>query len=107
MADFHDMRPTFFTESEAHCHVGERVEALSDFPSVPAGTVGKVVRARRIESDDWVVCVEWALPRRRRQYFATVVNFSFNFQTQSHPVTDEFSRDQFERLVGLPQAMED
>jgi len=86
--------------------VGVRVEALSDFPSVPAGTVGRVVRARRIEFDDWVVCVEWALPRRGRQYFATVVNFSFNFQTQSHPVMDEFSRDQFERLVGLLQAME-
>jgi hypothetical protein len=100
------MRPAFFTESEAHGHVGERVEALSDFPSVPAGTVGKVVRARKVESDGWVVCVEWALPRKRSQYFATVVNVSFNFQTQSYPVTDEFSRGEFERLVGVLQAME-
>jgi len=86
--------------------VGERVEALSDFPSVPAGTVGRVVRARKMESDSWVVCVEWALPRKRSLYFAMVVNVSFNFQTQSHPVTDEFSRDEFKRLVGVLQAMD-
>src|SRR5579859_582797 len=100
------MRPGFFTESEAHARVGERVEALSDFPSVPAGTVGRVVRARKVESDGWVVCVEWKLPRKRSHYFATVVNVSFNFQTQSHPVTDEFSRGEFERLVGVLQAIE-
>jgi hypothetical protein len=94
------MRPTFFTESEARALVGEHVEALSDFPSVPAGTSGKVVRTRKAGSDDWLLCVEWALPRQRSQYFATVVNVSFNFQLQSHPVIDEFSRDEFERLVG-------
>ena len=99
------MKPAFFTESEARVHVGERVEALSDFPSVPAGTTGRVVRARKVESDAWVVCVEWALPRKRSQYFATVVNVSFNFQTQSHPVTDEFSKDEFERLVACCQAI--
>ncbi len=100
------MKPVFFVESEARAHVGERVEALSDFPSVPAGTLGKVVRARRVDSEAWVVCVEWALPRRGSQYFATVVNVSFNFQTQASPVTDEFSKDQFERLVGCLQAMD-
>ena len=100
------MKPAFFTESEAHSHVGERVEALSDFPSVPAGTVGKVVRARKIESDRWVVCVEWALPQKRSQYFATVVTVSFNFQTTSRRVTDEFSKNEFERLVGILETMD-
>jgi hypothetical protein len=100
------MSPAFFTESEAHGHVGERVEALSDFPSVPAGTVGRVVGARKVESDGWVVSVEWELPRKRSQYFATVVNVSFNFQATAHPVTDEFSKDEFGRLVGLLQAMD-
>ncbi len=95
-----NMKSAFFSESEAHAHVGDRLEALSDFPSVPAGTPGKVVRARRVNSDDWVVCVEWALPRKRSLYFATIVNFSFNFQTHSNPITDEFSKDEFERLVG-------
>jgi len=95
-----NMRPAFFTESEARAHVGERLEALSDFPSVPAGTSGKVVRARRVDSDDWVVCVEWTIPRKRSLYFATIVNISFNFETQSNPLTDEFSKDEFERLVG-------
>jgi len=99
------MKPVFFTESEARAHVGDRVEALTDFPSVPAGTAGKVVRARKLNSDAWVVRVEWHLPRRGSQYFATVINFSFNFQTQSNPVTDEFSKDEFERLVACSEAM--
>ena len=86
--------------------IGQELEALGDLRERPAGTIGRVLRARRLESDDWVVCVEWALPRKRSQYFATVVNVSFNFQTQSHAVTDEFSRDEFERLVGVLQAMD-
>jgi hypothetical protein len=100
------MNPLFFTEPEARAHVGERVEALSDFPSVPAGTPGKVVRARKTGMDDWLLCVEWALPRMRSQYFATVVNISFNFETQSHLVTDEFSKDEFQRLVGSLRSVE-
>ena len=28
-----------------------------------------------------------------------ILNLSFNFQTQSNPVIDEFSKDEFERLV--------
>ena len=83
--------------------MGERVEALSDFPSVPAGTWGKVIRCRKVDSDDWVVCVEWALPRKQSQYFATILNVSFNLQTRSNPVTDEFSKDEFERLVSCFQ----
>jgi hypothetical protein len=93
------MNPVLFTESEARSHVGERVEARSDFPSVPAGTMGMVARAKKVESDGWVLRVKWVLPRTQRQYFASVVNVSFNIQTQSAPVTDEFSKDEFQRLV--------
>ena len=93
------MNPVFFSESEARSHVGERVEARSDFPSVPAGTLGKVAATRRVEPEGWALRVEWALPRKRSQYFATLVNISFNFQTQSAAVTDDFSKDEFQRLV--------
>jgi len=96
---FRPMKPVFFSESEARSHIGERVEARSDFPSVPAGTVGKVASTRKVEPDAWVLHVEWALPREQTQYFATVVNVSFNFQTQAAPVTDDFSKDEFQRLV--------
>ncbi len=92
----------FFSESEARSYVGERVEARSDFPSVPAGTIGRVASTRKVKSDDWVLQVEWALPRKRSQYFATIVNISFNFQTQSAAVTDDFSKDEFQRLVVSP-----
>lgn len=93
------MKPVLFTESEARSHVGECVEARSDFPSVPAGTVGRVTSTRKVRSDGWVLRVRWALPQKRTQYFATVVNVSFNFQTRTAPVSDEFSKDEFQRLV--------
>ena len=98
------MKPAFFTESEARAHVGDQVEALSDFPSVPAGTLGKVVRALKVDPEAWLVHVQWALPRRRSQYFATMLNFSFNFQTESSPVTDDFSKGEFERLLGVSES---
>jgi hypothetical protein len=93
------MKPVYFTESEAHSHVGECVEAKADFPSVPAKTAGKVASSRKVEPEGWALRVEWALPRKRSQYFATLVNISFNFQTQAPPVTDDFSKDEFQRLV--------
>lgn len=100
------MMPIFFSEPEALAHVGETVEALSDFPSVLSGTLGRVARVRKVDADGWVVCVEWAVPRKRSLYFATVINVSFNFQTQSHAVTDEFTKNEFERLVGFVQPMD-
>ena len=93
------MRPTFFSESEARSRVGSRVEAVRDFPSVPAGTPGKVVRARKLDSDRWVVRVEWRLPRKASVYFATIANLSLNYLKQSEPVTDEFNKDELERLL--------
>src|SRR3974390_2536115 len=99
------MSRAFFSECDARAHVGDRVQALEDFPAVPAGTVGRVVRARRFESERWVVSVEWDLPRRRSLHFATVLNFSFNFQTQARPVTDQFTKDEFERLLGCSPVM--
>ena len=105
LIDFLGMRAAFFAESEARSHVGECVQALRDFPSVPAGTVGRVVRARRLGAENWVVRVEWALPRRISHYFATIVHLSFNLQKRSRPVTDEFSKDEFERLLGCSPAI--
>ncbi len=92
------MKPVFFTEPEAQSHVGEHIQARSDFPSVPAGTVGRAC-TRKVESNAWVLRVEWALPRKRSQYFATIVNVSFNFETQAAPMTDDFSKDEFQRLL--------
>ncbi len=42
------------------------------------------------------------VPRRVAHYFATIVNMSFNLQIPSRPVTDEFSKAEFERLLGCP-----
>lgn len=93
------MNPLFFTESEAQSRMGELVESRWDFPSVPAGTTGRVAGTRKVDADGWVLRVEWAIPRKRSHYFASVVNVSFNFQTEPAPVIDEFSKDEFQRLV--------
>ena len=82
--------------------MGEHVEAKWDFPSVPAGTIGRVAGTRKVDSDGWVLRVEWALPKQRSQYFATVLNVSFNLQTEAAPVMDEFSKDEFQRLLINP-----
>src|SRR2546421_6856896 len=100
------MKPIFFSKSEARAHLGNRVVALTDFPSVPAGTRGEVVRAKNRDHDYWVVCVEWKLPRQGLQYFATILNLSFNYRTQPKAVTDEFSKDEFERLVSCWEAVD-
>jgi hypothetical protein len=99
------MMPAFFAETEARSHVGERVQALRDFPSVPAGTSGKVVRARKVDTDHWMMRVEWALPRRVSVHFASLLNLSLNVQTQSRPITDDFSKDEFERLLVSSHSM--
>ncbi len=93
------MTPTFFAETEARSHVGDCVQALRDFPSVPTGTFDKVVRARKLKPDQWVVRVQWALPPNASVHFATLLHLSFNVQTQPKPVTDDFSKDDFDRLV--------
>ena len=38
------MRRTFFTREEARNKIGCVVEAMADFPSVPKGSRGRVVR---------------------------------------------------------------
>lgn len=96
------MKRTFFAKQEAQDQVGSRVSAAAGSPSVPPGTEGSVVRARKHGGEDWVVCVEWDLPRRSTEYFAIVGDLSFNIPWRSKGPADEFSRDEFQRLVNCP-----
>jgi len=93
------MNPKFFNKTEARNRVGCRVEALADFPSVPAGNRGAVTRACKRRNEEWVVSVEWDLSGKSSEYFAMLGDLSFNFRTRSRTVLDEFSKDEFERLV--------
>ena len=58
------MERTYFTKAEARKEIGNIVEALSDFPSVPKGSRGTVVKVSPYTTDKWIAVVEWNLPRQ-------------------------------------------
>jgi hypothetical protein len=94
------MERTYFTDAEARTEVGNIVEALSDFPSVPKGSKGTVVKVKRYAGGKWSAIVEWDLPRPSSFIVATVLDASVNFlQPRSKPVTDEFSKSEYEMLL--------
>jgi hypothetical protein len=90
---------TYFTNAEARATVGTVVEALSDFPSVPKGSRGAVVKMTRRGNDQWAARVEWDLPRESSFVVATVLDASFNFARRARRVADEFDKSEFSRLL--------
>lgn len=97
------MENTYFTETEAQREIGNVVEALSDFPAVPKGNRGTVVKAIRHRDDGWVAVVEWDVPRDTSFITAMVWDASINFMRRSKPVADQFSRSEYETLVRVLQ----
>ncbi|HUF46463.1 MAG TPA: hypothetical protein VMM93_01545 [Vicinamibacterales bacterium] len=95
---------SFFSKAETQAEVGRRVEALADFPSVPRGTLGTVTRATRRAGDDWTVIVRWDLPVPSAYILAIVLDASVNFRKRGTPVTDTFSRSEFQSLVRVVPA---
>src|SRR5262245_39593701 len=99
------MERTYFTETEARREIGNLVEALSDFPSVPKGTRGTVVKVNRYTDDQWLALVEWNVPRRTSIIEAMVFDTSLNFFYRSKPITDLFCKAEYEALVRFLQPM--
>ena len=97
------MKRTYFTDAEARTEVGNIVEALSDFPSVPKGSKGTVVKVRRYAKDKRAALVEWDLPRQTSYVLAMVIDTSFNFMKRGRPVTDEFGKSEYEVLLRVLQ----
>ena len=97
------MERTYFTKAEARKKIGNIVEALSDFPSVPKGTKGTVVKVSPHTHDNWVAIVEWDLPRRTSVGEVWVFDLTLNFLRRSKPVTDHFCRSEYETLVQVLQ----
>ena len=97
------MERTYFREAEARGEIGNIVEALSDFPSVPKGSKGTVVKVSPYKNDKWVAVVEWDLPRQTSVIEAMVFDTSFNFLKRSKPITDQFCRSEYETLVQVLQ----
>jgi hypothetical protein len=97
------MERTYFSEAEARKEIRNVVEALSDFPSVPQGSKGTVVKVRPHTKDKWVAVVEWDLPRQTSVIEAWVLDVTFNFLKRSKPVTDQFCRSEYQTLVQVLQ----
>lgn len=97
------MEMTYFTDAEARTKVGSIVEALSDFPSVPKGSKGTVVKMKRYGEGKCAALVEWDLPRESSFIAAMVLDSSVNFLKRSKPVTDEFSKSEYEMLLRVRQ----
>ena len=93
------MERTYFTDAEARTEVGRIVEALADFPSVPKGSKGTVVKVKRYAKDKSAALVEWDLPRPSSFIAAMVLDASVNFFMRNKPVTDEFSKSEYEMLL--------
>jgi hypothetical protein len=97
------MERTYFTDAEARMEVGNIVEALADFPSVPRGSKGTVVKVKRHAKDKWAALVEWDLPRQSSFIAAMVLDASVNFVKRERPVTNEFSKSEYEMLLRVLQ----
>ena len=99
------MAGIYFTEVEARMEIGNMVEALSDFPSVPKGSKGAVVKVKQYAHDQWVAVVTWHLPRQTSVIDAMVMDTSFNFLNRSKPITDQFSKSEYQTLVRTLQPL--
>ena len=93
------MDKTYFTGAEARTEVGRVVEAVSDFPSVPKGSRGRVVKVTRYAEGKCAALVQWDLPRPSSLVLAMVLDTSFNFLKRSQPLTDEFTKSEYEILL--------
>jgi hypothetical protein len=93
------MSRIFFTREEARKVVGNQIVALADFPSVPKGSRGTVVKAHQRCGNDWLVCVEWSLPRDVTHTETMIGDIGFNFIRKSSPITDQFCKSEYETLI--------
>jgi hypothetical protein len=87
------------SETEARNCVDLEVETLTAIGSVPQGTRGRVVKARRAGAMGWVVRVEWDLPPRRSEVMAQLGEFSFNLPWRSKVPAHEFGKSEFESCL--------
>ncbi len=93
------MNRVYFTKEQARQKIGNAVESLSDFPSVPTGTKGVVVKAQRFKHENWELKVRWKPNEPRSYILAMLGDTSINFPMRAKTVTDVFCKSEFESLV--------
>jgi hypothetical protein len=93
------MESTYFNHSEAQQKIGQNIEALYDFPSVPKGCSGTVMKSKMINDKNWIVRVKWNIPQKSSLILSQFGEFSFNFIKRSKDVIDDFSKTEYYKLV--------
>ena len=93
------MVKSYFTKEQARHQIGSIVEALSDFPSVPTGSKGDVVKAQLWENERWVVKVKWETNRSKSYILSMFGDVSINFPMKAETVTDLFCKSEYESLL--------
>jgi hypothetical protein len=93
------MERAYFIRSEAQADLGHQVEALADIPSVPRGSRGTVVKAQPYSGANWVLTIEWRLPKRSAVVDLLVGDVSLNLFSRSKPVTDQFCKSEYQSLL--------
>jgi len=68
------MENTYFSHNEAQQKIGQDVEALYDFPSVPIGSTGTVAKVKLFNDKNWIVC-EVGYSKKVFNDFITVFRF--------------------------------
>jgi len=89
-----------FTQAEAEGKVGTCIKSLVEFPGVPRGTTGRVVKADSasqfknpfgVIQEEFDVIIEWDLPTRV-------------FGNASKPLWDWFTKSEYEQYLTEIQA---
>lgn len=89
----------YFNKNEAQQKIGKIVEALFHFPSVPSGSSGTVVKAKLLNDNNWIIRVNWNIPRKSSLILSQFGEFSFNFFRKSESVTDYFCKSEYYKLL--------
>ena len=90
---------TTWTATEARALVGKRVRTTIEFSGVPTGTEATVTRADP-GSDGWSVGLTWDLSHEPPAvWFGEVEGEPVTAIRTGKPLTDWFTRDEYERWI--------
>jgi hypothetical protein len=87
----------YFTKEEAQALVGRLIRTRCAWSAVPAGTLGRVIRADVAPGDRWDVAIEWQLPEEQPEVHVVAGVDPFMMFRRGGRLVDWFSRDEYER----------
>ena len=75
------MKNNYWSEDEADTKIGKLIVTMRSFSNIPIGTVGKVAR-KYGDKNKWGLDIEWVFVHTKRL-----------------PLTDSFSKDEYEEFL--------